>query len=716
MKAVTLPAFQRGFSESNRSAAMVSEESHVESAGALPEDPLVGRSLNGRFHLLECIGLGGMGRVYKAIQEPLDRLVAVKVLSPSYATGRDPDFKRRFSLEASLTSKLRHPNTVTVIDYGQTGDGIYYIAMEYLEGKTLAEVLRSQGALPWPRALDIAQQVCRSLREAHKLGIIHRDLKPANIMLLDQDAEQDTVKVLDFGLVKSFLPEHDMDAAVTQAGVFLGSPQYMAPEQARNQVSTRSDVYSLGVVLFHMLMGRPPFQSKESLDLIIQHFNDPPPVFRALRPDLQIPNEVEDVVRSCLQKDPARRFPSMDELQRTLRRVLGHADPSGLFSGPRSYPPTPAGGLPPATPRPHVIDIGSATIADVSGPEISIEVVSGAHSGAHRQRIFGAVEHPKGSRFWRGVAFMGAVAVSFLIVLAIHREPGRSQAPQTQAPAAVTSLPAPAAPTAAIPTPPAAGAPVLVSGKAKVRFRVSTQPSGATVWLGNQRMGKTPVTFELPAGETGEATADLALTLDGYHPLLVTAGGYGPEVVFSQRLQRRSGSGPSIRAVAAPDAPPVHEAATVVASPVPAPKPSTQPSTPAVVSPKPLPSTSSPADGIAAALPSAPPSAPTPAVVSNTGEAVPFSEGMTPPELIDGIPPVYSREALAAHVEGVVVARCVVTTSGHLEKCRLIKSLPFMDQPILESLGTRRYNPAMYQGKPVAVEKVFTMRLATPHS
>src|SRR5258708_28639753 len=183
---------------------MVPEQAHRARAPALAQDPLIGRTLNGRFHIVECIGVGGMGRVYKAIQEPLDRLVAVKVLSPSYSTAKDPDFKRRFSLEASLTSKLRHPNTVTVIDYGQTGDGVYYLAMEYLEGSTLSEVLKAHGALAWPRAVEITQQICRSLREAHRAGIIHRDLKPANVMLLEHDAEQDTVKVLDFGLVKSF--------------------------------------------------------------------------------------------------------------------------------------------------------------------------------------------------------------------------------------------------------------------------------------------------------------------------------------------------------------------------------------------------------------------------------------------------------------------------------------------------------------------------------
>jgi serine/threonine-protein kinase len=206
-------------------------------------DPLIGRILNDRFRILSPLGSGGMGKVYKAVQTPLDRVVALKILNPNFPAEKDPAFKRRFFLEASLTSKLRHPNTVTVIDYGQTEDGIYFIAMEYMEGQTLAEVLAHDKTLPWRRVLDIAQQICRSLREAHKLGVIHRDLKPANVMLLNE-ADHDMVKVLDFGLVKSFLAADGAagDPEVTQNGVFLGSPQYMAPEQARNVADPRSDV------------------------------------------------------------------------------------------------------------------------------------------------------------------------------------------------------------------------------------------------------------------------------------------------------------------------------------------------------------------------------------------------------------------------------------------------------------------------------------------
>ncbi|NPC84657.1 serine/threonine protein kinase, partial [Pyxidicoccus fallax] len=304
----------------------------------MEEDPLLGRVLNERFRILETLGSGGMGRVYKAMQAPLDRLVALKVLSPQYGEGKDPGFQKRFFLEASVTAKLRHPNTVTVIDYGKTDDGIYYIAMEYLEGLTLGQLLTQVGPLPWARALNITQQIARSLREAHKVGLIHRDLKPANVMVLNQETDHDVVKVLDFGLVKSFIGDAGpipQDTSLTQAGIILGSPQYMAPEQARNVADPRSDVYSLGVVLYQMLMGRPPFLAAQSIDVIVKHINEPPPAFGSIWPSHGVPAEVEALVMKCLAKIPAERYQSMDDVMDAMRRVASTVGVSGVFSGAR---------------------------------------------------------------------------------------------------------------------------------------------------------------------------------------------------------------------------------------------------------------------------------------------------------------------------------------------------------------------------------------------
>ncbi|MBT6490450.1 MAG: serine/threonine protein kinase, partial [Deltaproteobacteria bacterium] len=181
----------------------------VATAGALPgkpvapgvkpaptEDPLVGRVFNGRYQVTERVARGGMGKVYKAIQDPLDRIVALKVLDPTFTGEIEHDFHQRFFLEASICARLSHPNTVTIFDYGQTEDNIYYIVMEFLEGRTLHQEMKDRPVLSPPRAIHVAAQVARSVREAHALGVVHRDLKPANIFLIEHPDEADFVKVL----------------------------------------------------------------------------------------------------------------------------------------------------------------------------------------------------------------------------------------------------------------------------------------------------------------------------------------------------------------------------------------------------------------------------------------------------------------------------------------------------------------------------------------
>lgn len=349
-------------------------------------DPLVGQVLSGRFEIVAPIGVGGMGRVYKAVQQPLGREVALKVLNPRYDGTKDPGFERRFFLEASMTAKLKHPNTITVHDYGRTDDGIYFIAMEFLEGDTLQKVLSENGRLPWPRALFIAGQVARSLREAHKLGLVHRDLKPANVMLMTEGTGGDTVKVLDFGLVKSFTPEKPKEDEVdrtglTQAGVLLGSPLYMAPEQARGEADPRTDIYALGILMFQTIAGRPPFVSKESIDVIVKHIREKPPELRSLVPE--VPLEVNSLVMKCLEKEPQARFQTMDELLDAMRMATAGQGLSGAFADPRTQ-----SGLIPRTSTPHhpVVNLpGQATPNSVSAEEIRSLEVEIVESGARRR-------------------------------------------------------------------------------------------------------------------------------------------------------------------------------------------------------------------------------------------------------------------------------------------------------------------------------------------
>ena len=314
-------------------------------------DPRLGEILLGRYRLDRLVGKGGMGRVYRATQLPLNRSVAVKILNPEFQR-KDPQFVRRFFLEAATAARLTHPNTITVFDYGESERGELFIAMEYLPGKPLARILASEGALDTGRILHIATQICRALREAHGKGIIHRDLKPGNILLVDDGDDPGMVKVLDFGLVKLFnaedvqplgsrarrlpaddssLPPEPVDGELTQAGMFLGSPKYMSPEQIQGvALDPRTDIYSLGVLMYQMATGRPPFAGTTSVEVIYKHVNDPPPPFATGAVD--VPPELQAIILRCLAKQREDRYASMGALLvhlKDARRLLVPATLSG---------------------------------------------------------------------------------------------------------------------------------------------------------------------------------------------------------------------------------------------------------------------------------------------------------------------------------------------------------------------------------------------------
>src|SRR5580692_6355727 len=305
------------------------------SAAATPQgptvvDPLIGRMINDRFRITDVLARGGMGKIYRAEQAPLGRVCALKVLSPSSGAGEhDGEFHKRFFLEASIASKLTHPNTVTIFDYGRTEDDIYYMAMEYLEGATLQRAIRTAGAFPEERATHIARQICRALREAHSLGVIHRDLKPANIFLVEHGDEADFVKVLDFGLVKNV--GQGPGEELTRVGVFVGSPKYMAPEQIRgDKVDARTDIYALGTILYEMIAGKVPFARESTVHIMVAQVNEPPPPIRTMNPNAQVSPALEEAIMRCLSKDPEQRFRSMDEVLVCLKRFAGnpYASPS----------------------------------------------------------------------------------------------------------------------------------------------------------------------------------------------------------------------------------------------------------------------------------------------------------------------------------------------------------------------------------------------------
>jgi serine/threonine-protein kinase len=283
-------------------------------------DPFIGRDiLSGQFRVLEKIGTGGMGSVYRADQPAMNRPVAVKILHPKLTNRRD--LVSRFRREAQAMSHLTHPNTVKVHFYGELDDGSLCIVMEYLDGKNLNQTVRSEGPMPVERALPILIQVCGALEEAHRAGIVHRDLKPENIFLTSQGGLRDFPKVLDFGLAK--VTEREMrpgSLILTQEGMVFGTPEFMSPEQAQGRTLTpASDIYSLAVILYEVLTGKLPFDARTPVEFLQLHVATPPIPLNQRVPGKAFPPGLSEVIGKALSKRPEDRYRSAAEFAAALK-------------------------------------------------------------------------------------------------------------------------------------------------------------------------------------------------------------------------------------------------------------------------------------------------------------------------------------------------------------------------------------------------------------
>jgi serine/threonine-protein kinase len=323
-------------------------------------DPYLGQEISGHIEIRQLVGVGAMGRVYRAFQRGIDRDVAVKILHRELSA--NAQLVARFTREAKVASRLQHPNVVQVLLAGQLPDRALYMAMEYLDGLSLQSALAAAGgALPLPRALHIALQLCDAVGEAHAQGIVHRDLKPENVMLVRRGADPDCVKVLDFGIARINWGEQSV---ATAAGLIFGTARYISPEGAQgNAVGPASDVYSIGTLLYQMLAGRTPFDGDQAVGLLVQQIHDPAPELRSRA--AHVPEPIAAVVMASLAKDPSRREPdaralgqaifdaaklaglSPDELSRPMmKRQLPPARTKPLESSPalegRLTPPAPS--------------------------------------------------------------------------------------------------------------------------------------------------------------------------------------------------------------------------------------------------------------------------------------------------------------------------------------------------------------------------------------
>ncbi len=299
---------------------------HDESATAGEKgDPIIGMTINNRFLVTSKIGAGGMGAVYRARQVGMNRDVAIKVLLRELT--ENETVLRRFHLEALAVSKLKHPNTIQIFDFGETEDGLLYIAMELLEGRPLQKVLADERQVAVKRALHILEQTAKSLREAHTKGIVHRDLKPDNIFLQAVGEDSDYVKVLDFGVAK--VAEGDgQNKTLTKAGSIFGTPKYMSPEQSRGgEIDARSDIYALGIILYELLTGRVPFNAENPLGILIKHLQEVPPPFGLVRPDLVIPEQVERFVLRLLAKSVDERPQTTEAVIREIEKLQAELPP-----------------------------------------------------------------------------------------------------------------------------------------------------------------------------------------------------------------------------------------------------------------------------------------------------------------------------------------------------------------------------------------------------
>jgi serine/threonine-protein kinase len=273
-------------------------------------DPNVGSMLESKYRIDGFISAGGMGSVYRGTHVMLDKVVAIKLIRKELVTS--PDIAQRFQREARAASNLGHPNIAAVNDFGQTADGTLYLVMEYIKGPSLRDVIQRSGPMAPERIIDILQPVAAALARAHRSHIIHRDLKPHNIML-DVDADgRETPKLLDFGIAKTF---DDSASQLTMTGFALGTPQYMSPEQATGKaVDGRTDIYSFGVVLYEMLVGEVPFSDTSMAAILLKQMTDAPVPPSVRKPGLRISPTLEAIAMRCLEKDPANRFQSADDL------------------------------------------------------------------------------------------------------------------------------------------------------------------------------------------------------------------------------------------------------------------------------------------------------------------------------------------------------------------------------------------------------------------
>jgi len=444
---------------------------------SIDRDPLRGVLIGEKYRLVERIGQGGMGTIYRAQQTGLNRAVAVKILKRELNV--DPDTVARFHREANAMSLLTHPNTVRVYDFGQTEDGLLYLVMELLVGELITDKMGRQ-LLDVLEAVRITQQILRSLAEAHRKAIVHRDLKPDNVFVARVEGHAEPViKVLDFGIAKLVAPDRRVDQFETQAGTVFGTPRYMSPEQAQGApLDGRSDLYSVGALLYQMLLGRAPFTDDDAVVVMAKHIRELPEAPTDVSPERPIPRSLNDAVMRALSKDPLERFQNAADFDAALEACV-----------------------------PEIVTAHTAAL-------------TGRWSHRPRRRLHSTV-YVLMAMVLFGAGYFGVRVYAKLrtpedtftsVPLGSAELPAR-EVPAPDVPAvAVTSLPE------AVPekrSEAAAPTPATVSSE-PVDVAIRSEPSGASVYRAGKRLGETPLKLRV---NPGEQIVRVELRHTGYQPL-----------------------------------------------------------------------------------------------------------------------------------------------------------------------------------------------------